>query len=76
MRFDGTKATPGFMQALTYEVYMKNVTFRNLHKWVQYMGMTISKNTLRNWLQRGKQHLDSLIPLLKEAALEKDAIVN
>ncbi len=76
MRFDGTKATPEFMQALAYEVYMKNVTFGNLHKWVQDMGMTVSKNTLRNWLKKGKRHLDGLIPTLKDAALEKDAIVN
>ena len=76
MRFDGTKATPEFMQALAYEVYMKNVTFGLLHKWVQDMGMTVSKNTLRNWLKKGKKHLDSLIPMLKDAALEKDAIVN
>ena len=76
MRFDGTKATPEFMQALAYEVYMKNVTFGNLHKWVQDMGMAVSKNTLRNWLKKGKKHLDSLIPMLKDAALEKDAIVN
>ena len=76
MRFDGTKATPEFMQALAYEVYMKNVTFGNLHQWVQDMGMTVSKNTLRNWLKKGKRHLDSLIPILKDAALEKDAIVN
>lgn len=65
-----------FMQALAYEVYMKNVTFGNLHKWVQDMGMSISKNTLRNWLKKGKKHLDSLIPTLKESALEKDTIVN
>lgn len=76
MRFDGTKATPEFMQSLAYEVYMKNVTFGNLHKWVRDMGMTVSKNTLRNWLKKGKRHLDSLIPMLKDAALEKDAIVN
>lgn len=76
MRFEGTKATPEFMQALAYEVYMKNVTFGNLHKWVRDMGMRVSRNTLRNWLKKGKRHLDSLIPLLKEAALEKDAIVN
>ena len=38
--------------------------------------MSVSKNTLRNWLKKGKKHLDSLIPVLKESALEKDAIVN
>ena len=51
MKFEGTKATPEFMQALAYEVYMKNVTFGNLYKWIQDMGMTVSKNTLRNWLK-------------------------
>jgi len=30
---------------------------------------------IRNWLQRGKSHLDSLVLLLMDAALEKDAIV-
>ena len=37
------------------------------------IGMSVTKNTLRFWL---KKHLDSLIPMLKEAALKKDVIVN
>lgn len=49
MRLDETMAALEFMQTLAYEVYMKNVTFGNRHKWVQDMGMTMSKNTLRNW---------------------------
>ncbi len=33
-RFDGTKITPGFLQAIAYEVYVKNVTFGLLHQWL------------------------------------------
>lgn len=43
--FEGTKATPEFLQAIAYEVYVKNVTFGLLHQWLTDMGMTISKNT-------------------------------
>ena len=74
--FEGTKATPEFLQAISYEVYVKNVTFGLLHQWLTDMGMTISKNTLRNWLTKGKTYLDELVCVLKSIALEKDSIVN
>ena len=75
-KFEGTKATPEFLQAIAYEVYVKNVTFGLLHRWLTDMGMTISANTLRNWLKKGKTYLDELVKVLKEIALEKDSIVN
>ena len=40
------------------------------------MGMTVSANTLRNWLKKGKVYLDKLVESLKEVALEKDSVVN
>ena len=73
---EGTKASPEFLQAIAYEVYVKNVTFGLLHQWLTDMGMTISKNTLRNWLKKGKKYLDELVLVLKSIALEKDSIVN
>lgn len=75
-KFEGTSATPEFLQALAYEVYVKNVTFGLLHQWLTDMGMTISENTLYNWLKKGKKYLDKLIVVLKSIALEKDSIVN
>lgn len=75
-KFEGTSATPEFLQALAYEVYVKNVTFGLLHQWLTDMGMTISENTLHNWLKKGKKYLDKLIVVLKSVALEKDSIVN
>lgn len=75
-RFDGTSATPEFLQAIAYEVYVKNVTFGLLHQWLTDMGMTVSANTLRNWLKKGKKYLDELVRVLKEIALERDSIVN
>jgi len=75
-KFEGTKATPEFLQALAYEVYVKNVTFGLLHQWLTDMGMTVSSNTLHNWLKKGKKHLDKLVCVLKTIALEKDSIVN
>ena len=75
-RFEGTKATPEFLQAIAYEVYVKNVTFGSLHRWLTDMGMTISANTLRNWLKKGKKYLDQVVLQLKEMALEKDSIVH
>ena len=75
-RFDGTKITPGFLQAIAYEVYVKNVTFGLLHRWLGDMGMSVSENTLRNWLKKGKGYLDRMVVELKRIALEKDAVVN
>ena len=75
-KFDGTKATPEFLQAIAYEVYVKNVTFGLLHRWLSDLGMKVSANTLRNWLKKGKKYLDELVKVLKDVALEKDSIVN
>ena len=75
-RFDGTKITPGFLQAIAYEVYVKNVTFGLLHQWLGDMGMSVSENTLRNWLKKGRKYLDRMVLELKRIALEKDAVVN
>lgn len=75
-KFEGTKATPEFLQAIAYEVYVKNVTFGLLHRWLTDLGMQVSANTLRNWLKKGKKYLDELVKVLKEVALEKDSIVN
>lgn len=75
-KFDGTKATPEFLQAIAYEVYVKNVTFGLLHRWLTDLGMKVSENTLRNWLKKGKKYLDKLVKVLKDVALEKDSIVN
>ena len=55
---------------------MKNVTFGLLHQWLGDMGMTVSENTLRNWLKKGKKYLDRMVVELKRMALEKDAVVN
>ena len=74
--FEGTKVTLEFLQAIAYEVYVKNVTFGLLHQWLTDMGMTISKNTLRNWLTKGKTYLDEQVCVLKSISLEKDSIVN
>ncbi len=40
------------------------------------MGMTVSENTLRNWLKKGRKYLDRMVVELKRIALEKDAVVN
>ena len=75
-QFDGTKIPPGFLQAIAYEVYVKNVTFGLLHRWLGDMGMTVSESILRNWLKKGKSYLDRMVVELKRIALEKDAVVN
>ena len=72
----GTKASPEFLQALAYETYVKRVSLGNLLRQLQDIGMSVCKNTLRNWLKKGKRHLDRLIKELKDKALEKDSIVN
>lgn len=74
VKFEGTKpkATPEFLQTIAYEIYVKNVTFGLLHQWLTDMGMTISKNTLQNWLKKSKKYLDELVCVLKSITLEID----
>ena len=52
--FEGTKATPEFLQAIAYEVYVKNVTFGLLHQWLTDMGMTISKTHCTTGLRKAR----------------------
>ena len=61
----GTKASPELLQALAYETYVKRVSLGNLLQQLQDIGMRISKNTLCNWLKKGKRHLDSTRPLFR-----------
>lgn len=75
-KFEGTKVTPEFLQALAYEVYVKNVISGLLHQWITDRDMTISTNTLRNWLKKGKVYLDKLVVVLESIALEKGSMVN
>lgn len=72
----GTKASPELLQALAYECYVKRVTSGNLLVYLKDMGLQVSKNTLKNWLKKGKRYLDNLIAVLKDKALEKDSILN
>ena len=73
---DGTKASPELLQALAYETYVKRVTGGVLHGQLKDLGMQISKGTLKNWLEKGKGYMDSLVKELKERALERDSILN
>ena len=73
---EGTHATPEFMQALAYEVYMKGTTFGCLHKWLKDLGMSISKSTLIHWLRKGKKRLDKAVAVIKDIAVEKDSVLN
>lgn len=74
--FEGTHATPEFMQALAYEIYMKGTTFGSLHRQLKDMGMSISKSILNIWLRKGKKRLDKIVKILKDIAVEKDSILN
>lgn len=74
--FKGTHATPEFIQALAYEVYLKGTTLGNIHKWLSDLGMSVSKSTLNHWLRKGKKKLDKIIVYIKELAVEKDSVVN
>ena len=72
----GTKASPEFLRAIVYDHYLKRVTTGCIHRSLKDLGMQISKNTLRNWLRKGKKYIDRLIVKLREIALEKDSILN
>lgn len=74
--FDGAHATPEFMQALAYEVFMKNTSIGTVKRQLGDLGLQMSDNALNNWLRKGKKYLDRMIAQLKEIALEKDSIVN
>ena len=58
-----TKASPELLQALAYECYVKRVTSGNLLVYLKDMGLQVSKNTLKNWLKKGKRYLDSKHPI-------------
>ena len=71
-RFDGTRITPGFLQAIAYEVYVKNVTFGLLHQWLRYGNDRIGEHLAQPAEER-QEYLDRMVVELKRIALEKDA---
>ena len=72
----GTKASSELLQAIAYDHFVKRVSINNIRKYLRDIGLQVSRNTLNNWLKKGKKKLDAVIALLKERALEKDSIVN
>lgn len=72
----GTKASSELLQAIAYDHYVKRVSINNIRKYLKDIGLQVSRNTLSNWLQKGKKKLDAVIVHLKERALEKDSIIN
>lgn len=72
----GTKASSELLQAIAYDHYVKRVSVSNIRKYLKDIGLQVSRNTLSNWLYKGKKKLDAVIALLKERALEKDSIIN
>ena len=71
----GTKASSELLQAIAYDHYVKRVSVSNIRKYLKDIGLQVSRNTLSNWLHKGKKKLDAVIALLKERALEKDNMV-
>ena len=74
--FEGTRATPEFLQAIAYEVCVKNVTFGLLHQWLTDIGMTIFKTRCATGLRKVRHTWTNWFVYWKSIALEKDSIVN
>ncbi len=75
-RFPGTHATIDMLVELVFNKYMMETpVYREMIRLMELKFKTC-RQTILNWLMKGSKHLKLLIPVLKEMALDKDAIVN
>lgn len=75
-RFPGTHATIDMLVELVFNKYMMETpVYREMIRLMELRFKTC-RQTILNWLLKGSKHLKHLIPVLKDMALDKDAIVN
>jgi len=72
----GTHASCNLLSYLAFNKYqMETPLYREIVRLLNER-MHISRMTLTNWLEKGAEYLKALLPVLKETALEKGAVVN
>ena len=74
--FPHTHATSGMMAQLVIDHFVNNIPYYRLSRYFWDNGMSVSRQTLINWLYEGGVELQKLIPILLDMAVEKDSIVN
>lgn len=74
--FPHTHATSGMMAQLAIDHFVNNIPYYRLSRYFFDNGMSVSRQTLVNWLYEGGVELQKLIPILLDMAAEKDSIVN
>lgn len=74
--FPHTRASSGMMAQLVVDHYVNDIPYYRLCRHFRDNGMSISRQTLINWLYEGGRTLRMLIPLLLDMAVEKDSVIN
>lgn len=72
----GTHASADFLAHLAFNHFVLNVPYyREMYRLNDH-GMSLSRMTLVNWLEKGAEFTKGLVSTLKDMAMEKDSIVN
>ncbi len=72
----GTHASSDFLAHLAFNHFVLNVPYyREMYRLNDH-GMSLSRMTLINWLEKGAGFTKGLVETLKNRAMEKDSIVN
>lgn len=74
--FPHTHASSGMMAQLVIDHFVNNIPYYRLSRYFEDNGMSVSRQTLINWLYEGGNVLQKLIPVLLDMAVEKDSIIN
>lgn len=74
--FPRTHATSGMMAQLVTDHFVNDIPYCRLVRCFKDNGMSVSRQTLINWLYEGGVELRKLIPALLDMAVEKDSVIN
>lgn len=74
--FPRTHATSGMMAQLVIDHFVNDIPYYRLRRCFKDNGMSVSRQTLINWLYEGGVELRKLIPALLDMAVEKDSVIN
>lgn len=72
----GTSANAEMLAEAAVDHYLNNIPCYRLRNYYEECGLSLSRQTLSNWLEKGALLAQPLVNALMDMAIEKDSIIN
>lgn len=72
----GTNASSDMVTEAVIDHYMNNIPNYRLRNYYEDLGLSVVRQTLGNWMEKGADLLQPMIEALLDKAIQKDSIIN